>query len=126
MPTPDPAAQPVVVWLTVIGGALAVVLTGLSRAQGWWGQIALDARRTNAAHDDADIAQMRRQLDYVTRLLEGMRHYQAAHDDILAHHRGWDMGALEALARAGVAYPAPPPLYPPDETTLPPQPRASA
>lgn len=85
---------------------------------------AADRRRSESARDDADIADLKRQIEILTsaraddrRVLDEMRASQKAHEHTLMVHDQWDLAVLNDPSHAQRV--PRPPLYPVRETPTP-------
>lgn len=100
-------SNPVVLY-AVIAGLVLVVLasTILPKLR----ESLASMRRIASDRDDADLAQMRRQIEHLVTTVDDMRRRQAAHDEVLTVHRRWDVSVVNDPEYA--TRNAPPPLYP--------------
>lgn len=99
--------SPVVLWAIIIALVLAIIVSQMLPKL----RQALDsARRIAADKDDADIADLNRKVDYLTRTVNDMRRRQIDHDEVLVIHRSWDQAVMNDPEYATKV--APPALYP--------------
>lgn len=132
--TPDPASSPALVWVGIISAIVISLLTGSSKAIAL-GTALLDSlgvrrRRLAVERDDADIAELRRQVATLEESLSQTRgefaEYRRVWDererrwaDEWRHHREWDYRAQEALIGRQPPFDRSPPFMSPDPTATP-------
>lgn len=99
--------SPVVLYAVIAALVLGIIVSQLLPKLR---QALNSARRIAADKDDADIADMNRKIDYLTRTVNDMRARQIEHDAVLVKHRVWDRAVIDDPVVA--TREPPPPLYP--------------
>ena len=105
--------NPLVLWILAAIAGLYVIVNAVDKLGGkvfetirTW----TDGKRRAARDtDDADIADLKRQLAHVSDQLSEVRAYQLRHDKVLVTHQAWDR---QAIAASAGDLPAAPPLWP--------------
>ena len=108
----SPAAVP---WVIAAGLAFTVLQKFPGLLGPWTEQWEtwVDARRRTAEkRDDADIADLHRQVQHLSAAVERLRVDLNRRDAILTAHAEWDRFALQEIARLGGSIPPPPGLWP--------------
>lgn len=78
-----------------------------------WEEHVDSRRRTAEKRDDADIADLRRQVEYLTRVVTEIRSDIVRRDAALHDHSPWDYQAVRLIGELGGHIDPPPPLWPP-------------
>lgn len=118
----EAASHPWVLYATVLvliivlfAGAVPKVFGPLSTTFSDWAK----RQRTAASEaDDADIADLQRERDYLRGVADERLREIRARDTLIAEHLPWDYERLHAATRAGHSVPPPPPLFPPMPTDV--------
>lgn len=90
-------SDPLVIYITAIVGLALLVFGALPKIANSWTEFLAARRRTAVDRDDADIAELKRQLANLT--------------DALPSHAKWDREVYQALMRLGEDVEPPPPLF---------------
>jgi len=116
--SPDIGNQPVVIYVAIIVFALTALGTAIPKALGpiskFMGEWSTQRRVAAIERDDADIADMKRQVAYLTRRLHRMDEREQRWRRELNQHVAWDTTAITVASRHGAELPPVPPLMTPD------------
>lgn len=124
---PDVSGSSVVVYVTIVTVVVLAIGTATDKGLGplsrWWFSFSNDRRAAAAARDDADIADLKRQVTYLTsrveelsRMVDEQRRTTAIRDRLAIAHQRWDVEAQQTVNGLGGHLSPPPPLWP--DTTV--------
>jgi hypothetical protein len=121
---PDIASNPVVIWIAVAVMAVGLIADKFPKVLGGFGQGLADrrqARRAEAiAKDDADIADLSRQVKYMRDEINRLRRRSEQQNRLLTQHMAWDRKIMHELVRLNPSLDLgePPPLWVLDDTSI--------
>lgn len=95
--------------LVVLAGAIPKILGPISSAMDEW---AKRQRAIAVEADDADIADLRREKEYLRGVADERLREIKARDELIASHQVWDWKRYEELVQQGKRPDMPPPLRP--------------
>lgn len=113
IPVPE---SPFLIWLGIIITALLAIASAFPKLVGpladGWERIIDSARRTASAKDDADVADLKRQVEHLTVQVGQLRRDIVHRDAFLSRHATWDALVRVEAAKVGLELPPPPSLWP--------------
>lgn len=95
--------------LIVLAGAIPKILGPISSAMDEWSK---RQRAIAVEEDDADIADLRREKEYLWGVADERLREIKARDELIASHQVWDWDRYEELVKQGEPPAMPPPLRP--------------
>lgn len=112
----DAATDPIVVWVVIAAGSVAVILRSLSSVLpdviAAWGKMREQRRRDRQASEDARIVDLSSQVDHLAGRVWTLEQNRERMQAALIDHAAWDQALIHAAVAAGVPVTTPPPLYP--------------
>ena len=104
----DVSQSSIMIAATIFAGVLGILSRSfLSTFREW-----SDAkRRTAIERDDADIADLKRQVDNLTARIEASDERERSQRHYLTEHAKWDRKAYAALVQAGIDIDPPPSIF---------------
>jgi len=117
-PAPVDAAREAMdptVWTLLLGGIVAAaaafpkVLGNINKGLEDW---VMNKRRAAEQKDDADIADLQRQVEHLSRYVHEIRGDIIRRDACLSLHSSWDYKAVQLITSLGGVIEPPPPLWP--------------
>ena len=113
IPVPE---SPFLIWLGIIITAAIAVASAFPKVAGplaeGWEKVTDSARRTAIAKDDADVADLKRQVEHLTVQVGLLRRDIVHRDAFLSRHAAWDALVRVEAAKVGLDLPPPPSLWP--------------